>query len=52
MSLYHIQDNDEPIWVIASSYDEAIKKWQSYHSRDDVEPERVCKVCDDEELIK
>jgi hypothetical protein len=52
MSLYHIQDNGEPSWVMASSYDDAIKKWRACHGREDVEPETVSKVCDDEELIK
>jgi hypothetical protein len=52
MPLYHIQDNDEPMWVVAPSYPDALRKWQTYHERKDYEPERICKVCDDEELIK
>ena len=59
--LYHVQDHDRPMWVVAESYQDAVDRWkekiaeenpEDCPTKDDVEdPQGVQFVCDDDELL-
>jgi len=59
--LFHIQDSDRPVWVVADSYQQAVDKWQKalysespddYKDSEDVGlPQGIQYVCSDDELI-
>jgi len=58
MSLFLVQDNDRPMWVVARSWAEAIEKWQSFVGQENDlgaatvnQPTGVQLVCEDDELI-
>lgn len=55
MSLYMVQDIDGPAWVFASSYREAIEKWQAAVAEGNCgeifEPDGVSQVARDCDLI-
>lgn len=63
MPLYHVQDSDRPMWVIAPSFPEALDKWAKLIVKEnpDMEdvglvlaqnpPRGVAHVCDDDELL-
>ena len=60
MPLYHIQDSEFPMWVIADGYVDALTKWRVAMSREtpqrDVEgptdPQGINHICDDDEIIR
>ena len=58
MPLYHVQDNDRPLWVMADDFAHAVRKWrtviaaeneQSFEETE--EPQGVTLICDDNELV-
>lgn len=58
MNLYLVQDDERPMYVVASSFLEALSKWQAFiekeNDTDDLEPPKgkgVQFVCDRRELL-
>ena len=57
MSLYYVQDNDRPMWVVAPTFAIAIEKWRKVirAENDGIEPEDgpsgIQHICDDDEFI-
>jgi len=58
MSLFLVQDADRPMWVIAESYAEAVRKWRELIAEEnglaevDVDgPTGIQHICDDDEFI-
>lgn len=58
MPLYHVQDPDRPLWVVAKNYQDAIDKWKrviAVENDDDLDavddPQGIAHICDDNELI-
>ena len=58
MNLYHVQDDDQPMWVIANDYGDAVHKWKLQISEMDQmsisevdDPRGVAFVCAEEDLI-
>lgn len=56
MSLFHVQDDDRPMYVVASNYLDAIAKWQKVIETENVDqpqaqPKGVAIICDDDDLI-
>ena len=58
MNLYHVQDNDRPMWVLANDYGEAVVKWKLRMAQEDqialndvADPEGVQFICYADELI-
>lgn len=58
MPLYHIQDMDRPMWVIAENYGHAVARWtavvasENDMAQEDVEPPQgVAHICEDCELL-
>jgi hypothetical protein len=56
--LFHIKDSDRPMWVIATDWEMALKKWTQFIATEntmsihDVEkPLGIDFVCDSQELI-
>ena len=43
-NLYHIQDGDRPMWVVADNYGHAVQKWKEH-----VAPENKMPLADVEE---
>jgi hypothetical protein len=59
MPLYHIQDVDRPMWVIASGYGHAVSKWKTLVAKENEikeseveDPETVDFICYDDEIIR
>lgn len=57
-NIYHIQDADRPMWVIAASWTEALNKWKAVIGpENDMKPEDVSEpqgiqlVCESGDLI-
>ncbi len=57
-NLYHIQDNDRPMWVLASNYGEAVERWKQHIApeneclpEDVEEPMGVSFVCDANDIL-
>lgn len=57
-NLYHIQDADRPMWVVAPNWTEALTRWKNRMAvENDQEPEEVeeCRgvqlVCEADDLI-
>lgn len=57
-NLYHIQDADRPMWVVAPNWTEALKRWTNRMAlENDQKPEEVetCRgiqlVCEADDLI-
>jgi len=58
MPLFHVQDNDRPLWVIAKNYRDADLAWKKVIAEEndmeiiDVENARgISFICDDNEII-
>jgi len=58
MSLYHIQDSDRPMWVMARDYGHAVNKWKVFiakendmEEKDVEEPVGVELVCEDNDFL-
>jgi hypothetical protein len=55
MPLFHVQDSDRPLWVVAKDWSDAIQQWkqQIAHENDgDIsEPQGVQYVCDNDDLL-
>jgi len=58
MPLYHIQDDDRPMWVMARDYSHAVSKWMvavaqenKMEVKDVEEPRGVQLVCEDNDFI-
>lgn len=59
MPLFHVQDDDRPMWVLASDFDTATQKWRKFiageNNNQRIEevqgPTGVQKICDDDEFI-
>lgn len=56
MNLYHVQDSDRPMWVIAATWGGAVEKWKAKIREEnggvcDDEPQGVQFVCDEDELL-
>ena len=55
MPLFHVQDSDRPMWIVATDWHDAIKQWQSQiateNNGDVGDPLGVHHVCDNDELI-
>jgi hypothetical protein len=56
--LFHVQDSDRPMYVVASDWKDAIDKWKDcvahendMEPRDVDEPLGIHMVCDDDDLI-
>ena len=59
MNLYHVQDADRPMWVIASDYGNAVLKWKALVAEENnesigevVDPQGVSFVCEEIDLIR
>ena len=57
MPLFHIQDDDRPLYVVAHDYNQAVAKWQKIvkDENDDIEepilPKAVALIADDHDLV-
>lgn len=58
MNLYHIQDSDRPLWIVAASWSAALSTWkQDVAQENDMdpneveEPQGITLVCEAHELI-
>lgn len=55
--LFHIQDSDRPIWVVATDWQDALNKWRKLiveENGDDeasANPDGIEWVCDSNELL-
>lgn len=55
MPLYHVQDDDRPMYVVANSFSHAISKWKDVIMEENdgeaSDPKGVCLICEDDDLI-
>lgn len=58
MNIYHIQDPDRPMWVVAPTYNDALWRWKTVIADengctfDDVEdPQGMAFICGGNELL-
>lgn len=56
MPLFHVQDPDRPMWVVAMNWQEAIDRWRDVIASENDgevgdEPDGIQFVCDDDDLI-
>jgi hypothetical protein len=58
MSLFLVQDGDRPMWVIALSFAEAVRKWRELIAEENgcaeadvAGPTGIQHICDDDEFI-
>lgn len=58
ISLYYIQDDDRPMWVVAEDWNSALAKWQEKIVKEnemllvDIDgPEGITKICDGDDLL-
>jgi hypothetical protein len=55
MPLFHVQDSDRPMWIVAGDWQSALGQWKhriaTENDGDDAEPEGIQYVCDDDDLI-
>ena len=58
MSLYHIQDPDRPLYVVAGTYAQAVDGWRALATQENKdcdmtgeEPDGVALVCGDDDLL-
>ncbi len=60
MSLFHVQDSDRPMYVVAPSWGLALAAWEkrvreenvgSIKEDEAVEPAGISKICEDDELL-
>jgi hypothetical protein len=58
MPLYHVQDSDRPMWVIANDYGDAVDSWKKFVAQENdmsylevEEPRGVQFICDRDDLI-
>lgn len=59
MPLYHVQDSDRPLYVVAKDFGDAVKKWQHviynengpFDEGENNNPQGVYLICDDDELV-
>ena len=56
--LYHVQDDDRPMYVVATSWIDALSRWKEQVSAENeesieetAEPNGIARVCDDGDLI-
>lgn len=57
-NLYHIQDSDRPMWVVALDWPDALNKWkelvsfENEQTPDEIEPcQGIQFVCDSNDLL-
>ncbi len=56
-NLYHIQDDDRPMYVVGTSWQDALKAWQrvigaeNNHPPEEADPTGITLIAKDEELI-
>lgn len=58
MNLYHVQDNDRPMWVLAKDYGHAVTLWKRHVGEENDmsaivvdEPQGVQFICDEDDLL-
>lgn len=58
MPLYHVQDSDRPLWIVATGFGHAAVKWKTIVAEEnaiqylDVDgPSGIYLLCDDDELV-
>jgi hypothetical protein len=53
MPLYCIQDEEAPCWVVADSYDHAVRQWHLVFGEeyDGAEPEGILLICGNDKLV-
>lgn len=55
MPLYHIQDSDRPLWIVAKDWRDALDQRKAQialeNDGDEAEPQGIQHVCDNDELI-
>jgi hypothetical protein len=58
MSLYHVQDSDRPLWVVADNYGQAVDRWTAVIADENnmlpaevAAPQGIHHICDDDELL-
>jgi hypothetical protein len=58
MPLFHVQDSDRPLWVIADNFQQAHNKWAELMAKEndmdwrDVDPPHgIAHICDDKDLL-
>jgi hypothetical protein len=58
MPLFHVQDDDRPLWVMAKDFDQAVTRWRGFVAAENHIPPRevdgptgVQKICEDDEFI-
>jgi hypothetical protein len=62
MPLYLVQDADRPLWVVAESWQAALKQWQKQIAVEnatpdnlleaaDNDPQGILRICDNDELL-
>lgn len=56
MNLYHIQDSDRPMWVIAANWQDALDKWKAKIKEENEgecdEPQGIELICDEDDLLR
>lgn len=56
VNLYHIQDSDRPMWVIAANWQDALEKWKTKIREENEgecdEPEGIQRICDEDDLLQ
>jgi hypothetical protein len=54
MPLYHIQDSDRPLWIVAPDWATAIEVWKRVIEQENdgavSEPDGVSMICDDDDI--
>lgn len=58
MKLFHVQDSDRPMYVVAENWEKALRKWRNCVAAEnegtdpeDHEPSGIQYVCDEDDLI-
>lgn len=58
-NLYHIQDDDRPMWVLANSWSDALAKWKTVVAAENdmkaeevSEPNGIAIVCESDDVIE
>jgi hypothetical protein len=59
MNIYHVQDNDRPMFVIASSWDRALRGWRQLIQEEnpeadmsDVNPDGITFVAESNDILQ
>ena len=56
--LFHVQDSDRPMYVVAFTYDDALSKWRRFVAREDdcgegeiVPPDGIAFIAESDDLL-